>query len=183
MRNYFSTFLCDCDVLLGFYAQQYDIMTCLSIYVPVCASVTLKCQHGFVCLYLSNLQVAAEDESGIIIWDLRMQKIPILELPGHTHWYSTNADDLLTYCINYLSIYQICWPFFVYSYQIYGRCIFNGLVRIMYMLFCNLIEVAFLGVTGRTWAVRCNPEYEGLILVLSLSLLSSSCIIVHHMRA
>ncbi|CAL5332047.1 unnamed protein product [Camellia sinensis] len=45
--------------------------------------------------------VTAEDESGIHIWDLRMLKVPILELPGHAHW---------------------------------------------------------------TWAVRCNPEYDGLVL-------------------
>ncbi|RVW50904.1 WD repeat-containing protein DWA2 [Vitis vinifera] len=30
--------------------------------------------------------VTAEDESGICIWDLRMPKVPIKELPGHTHW-------------------------------------------------------------------------------------------------
>lgn len=45
--------------------------------------------------------VTAEDESGIHIWDLRMPKVPLTELPGHTHW---------------------------------------------------------------TWAVKYNPEYEGLIL-------------------
>ncbi|KAI7990487.1 WD repeat-containing protein DWA2 [Camellia lanceoleosa] len=32
--------------------------------------------------------VTAEDESGIHIWDLRMLKVPILELPGHAHWCS-----------------------------------------------------------------------------------------------
>ncbi|XP_021902585.1 WD repeat-containing protein DWA2 [Carica papaya] len=48
-----------------------------------------------------HILVTAEDESGIHIWDLRMPKIPIEELPGHTHW---------------------------------------------------------------TWAVKCNPEYEGLLL-------------------
>ncbi|XP_009619806.1 WD repeat-containing protein DWA2 [Nicotiana tomentosiformis] len=45
--------------------------------------------------------VTAEDESGIHIWDLRMLKFPVLELPGHAHW---------------------------------------------------------------TWTVKCNPEYEDLIL-------------------
>ncbi|XP_019168486.1 PREDICTED: WD repeat-containing protein DWA2-like [Ipomoea nil] len=45
--------------------------------------------------------VTAEDESGINIWDLRMVKFPVLQLPGHDHW---------------------------------------------------------------TWTVKCNPEYEGLIL-------------------
>ncbi|KAL5778337.1 hypothetical protein ACOSP7_011263 [Xanthoceras sorbifolium] len=48
-----------------------------------------------------HILVTAEDESGIHLWDLRMLKFPIQELPGHTHW---------------------------------------------------------------TWAVSCNPEYEGLIL-------------------
>lgn len=33
------------------------------------------------------LQVTAEDESGIRIWDLRMVKFPVLQLPGHAHWY------------------------------------------------------------------------------------------------
>ncbi|XP_057470229.1 WD repeat-containing protein DWA2-like [Actinidia eriantha] len=32
--------------------------------------------------------VTAEDESGIHIWDLRMLKVPSLELPGHSHWTS-----------------------------------------------------------------------------------------------
>ena len=31
-------------------------------------------------------QVTAEEESGIHIWDLRKPKIPVKELPGHTHW-------------------------------------------------------------------------------------------------
>lgn len=48
-----------------------------------------------------HILVSAEDEFGIHIWDLRMPKVPIQELPGHAHW---------------------------------------------------------------TWAVRCNPEYDGLIL-------------------
>lgn len=38
--------------------------------------------------YCHFFQVTAEDESGIHIWDLRMPKIPIQDLPGHTHWYS-----------------------------------------------------------------------------------------------
>lgn len=33
------------------------------------------------------VQVTAEHESGIHIWDLRKPKVPIRELPGHTHWY------------------------------------------------------------------------------------------------
>uniref|UniRef100_A0A7C9FPR9 EIPR1-like beta-propeller domain-containing protein n=1 Tax=Opuntia streptacantha TaxID=393608 RepID=A0A7C9FPR9_OPUST len=48
-----------------------------------------------------HILVTAEDECGIRIWDLRMFKAPITELPGHAHW---------------------------------------------------------------TWTVRCNPEYESLIL-------------------
>jgi WD40 repeat protein len=48
-----------------------------------------------------HILVTAEDESGIHVWDLRKAKVPVQELPGHTHW---------------------------------------------------------------TWAVRCNPEYDGLIL-------------------
>ncbi|KAJ7005664.1 WD repeat-containing protein DWA2-like [Populus alba x Populus x berolinensis] len=48
-----------------------------------------------------HILVTAEDESGIHIWDLRMPKVPIKELRGHSHW---------------------------------------------------------------TWAVACNPEYDGLIL-------------------
>ncbi|KAL9261487.1 WD repeat-containing protein [Drosera capensis] len=48
-----------------------------------------------------HILVTAEDESGIRVWDLRMPKFPIADLPGHAHW---------------------------------------------------------------TWAVRCNPEYDGLIL-------------------
>ncbi|KAH9759455.1 WD REPEATS REGION domain-containing protein [Citrus sinensis] len=48
-----------------------------------------------------HLLVTAADESGIHLWDLRMLKAPIQELPGHTHW---------------------------------------------------------------TWAVCCNPEYDGFIL-------------------
>ncbi|XP_078173483.1 WD repeat-containing protein DWA2-like [Carex rostrata] len=48
-----------------------------------------------------HIVATAEDEFGIRLWDLRMSKIPLKELPGHSHW---------------------------------------------------------------TWAVRHNPEYEGLIL-------------------
>ncbi|KAE8057362.1 hypothetical protein FH972_014063 [Carpinus fangiana] len=48
-----------------------------------------------------HIFVTAEEESGICIWDLRKPKVPIQELPGHTHW---------------------------------------------------------------TWAVKCNPEYDRLIL-------------------
>ncbi|XP_038886470.1 WD repeat-containing protein DWA2-like [Benincasa hispida] len=33
-----------------------------------------------------HLLVTAEDETGISIWDLRKPKVPIQQLPGHTHW-------------------------------------------------------------------------------------------------
>ncbi|GLT75569.1 hypothetical protein SLA2020_472840 [Shorea laevis] len=42
-----------------------------------CANYDAKKKH---------ILVTAEDESGICIWDLRMSKVPIQELPGHTHW-------------------------------------------------------------------------------------------------
>ncbi|CAN0871741.1 WD repeat-containing protein DWA2 [Linum grandiflorum] len=53
-----------------------------------------------------HILVTAEDETGIHVWDLRMTKAPIQELPGHTHW--------LAFAV--------------------------------------------------TWAVTCNPEYDGIIL-------------------
>ncbi|KAH8515022.1 hypothetical protein H0E87_003754 [Populus deltoides] len=33
-----------------------------------------------------HILVTAEDESGIHIWDLRMPKVPLKELRGHSHW-------------------------------------------------------------------------------------------------
>ncbi|OVA03007.1 WD40 repeat [Macleaya cordata] len=33
-----------------------------------------------------NILISAEDETGICIWDIRMPKVPIGELPGHAHW-------------------------------------------------------------------------------------------------
>ncbi|XP_010459740.1 PREDICTED: WD repeat-containing protein DWA2-like [Camelina sativa] len=48
-----------------------------------------------------HILITAEYESGIHVWDLRKAKVPVQELPGHTHW---------------------------------------------------------------TWAVKCNPEHDGLIL-------------------
>lgn len=33
-----------------------------------------------------HMLATAEDESGIHLWDLRMLKFPVLELPGHAHW-------------------------------------------------------------------------------------------------
>ncbi|XP_010455448.1 PREDICTED: WD repeat-containing protein DWA2-like isoform X2 [Camelina sativa] len=47
------------------------------------------------------VQITAEDESGIHVWDLRKAKVPLQVIPGHANW---------------------------------------------------------------TWAVKCNPEYDGLIL-------------------
>ncbi|KAB1203573.1 WD repeat-containing protein DWA2 [Morella rubra] len=34
-----------------------------------------------------HILVTAEDESGVHVWDLRKPKVPIQELPGHTHWH------------------------------------------------------------------------------------------------
>lgn len=42
-----------------------------------CANFNQKKKH---------ILVTAEDDSGIYIWDLRMSKAPIQELPGHAHW-------------------------------------------------------------------------------------------------
>ncbi|XP_042494765.1 WD repeat-containing protein DWA2-like [Macadamia integrifolia] len=47
-----------------------------------------------------HIIVTAEDESGICIWDLRMPKIPISELPGHAHWtwavqFNPEYDELI----------------------------------------------------------------------------------------
>ncbi|CAN6582404.1 unnamed protein product [Malus baccata var. baccata] len=44
--------------------------------------------------------ITAEDESGIHVWDLRKPKVPIQELPGHTHWtwaarYNPEYDGLI----------------------------------------------------------------------------------------
>ncbi|KAH7849104.1 hypothetical protein Vadar_013040 [Vaccinium darrowii] len=56
------------------------------------------------------LHLTAEDASGIHIWDLRMPKFPILELPGHPHWARHNImvkEDMNTHflaeCRNRLS--------------------------------------------------------------------------------
>ncbi|CAB4296056.1 unnamed protein product [Prunus armeniaca] len=47
-----------------------------------------------------HVLMTAEDESGIRIWDLRKPKVPIQELPGHTHWtwavrYNPEYDGLI----------------------------------------------------------------------------------------
>ncbi|RXH73391.1 hypothetical protein DVH24_013075 [Malus domestica] len=47
-----------------------------------------------------HVLITAEDESGIRIWDLRKPKVPIQELPGHTHWtwavlYNPEYDGLI----------------------------------------------------------------------------------------
>ncbi|KAM7514000.1 hypothetical protein LguiA_003583 [Lonicera macranthoides] len=71
---------------------------------------TMKKTNSIECAHVRNVDydskkkymlVTAEDESGLRVWDLRRPKVPVVELPGHSHW---------------------------------------------------------------TWAVKCNPEYEGLIL-------------------
>jgi WD40 repeat protein len=67
-------------------------------------TLSIECSHVRSVDYhprKSNILVTAEHESGIRIWDLRKPKVPIQELPGHTHW---------------------------------------------------------------TWIVKCNPEYDGIIL-------------------
>lgn len=53
----------------------------------------LECRIQRLCVHVGKiellcyLQVTAEHESGIHIWDQRKPKVPIQELPGHTHWY------------------------------------------------------------------------------------------------
>ncbi|KAK1262162.1 WD repeat-containing protein DWA2 [Acorus gramineus] len=47
-----------------------------------------------------HILVTADDESGIHIWDLRMSKFPIRELPGHAHWtwavrHNPEYDELI----------------------------------------------------------------------------------------
>ena len=52
----------------------------------VCTAFLVFVFH--VCINKTPLyQVTAEDETGISIWDLRKPKVPIQQLPGHTHWY------------------------------------------------------------------------------------------------
>ncbi|KAK2995097.1 hypothetical protein RJ640_020737 [Escallonia rubra] len=56
--------------------------------------------------------VTAEDEFGIHIWDLRMPKAPVLELPGHAHWYVATLCwrhaniDVLTCFLSDVSVSQ-----------------------------------------------------------------------------
>ncbi|KAG7020717.1 WD repeat-containing protein DWA2, partial [Cucurbita argyrosperma subsp. argyrosperma] len=76
---------------------------------------TMKKTDSIACsAYIRNVDYNPKrkhllDETGISLWDLRKPKVPIQQLPGHTHW---------------------------------------------------------------TCAVRCNPEYDGLILVFGFSLMS-----------
>lgn len=47
-----------------------------------------------------HILVTAEDESGIRLWDLRMPKHPVRELPGHAHWtwavrYNPEYEELI----------------------------------------------------------------------------------------
>ncbi|KAK7283449.1 hypothetical protein RIF29_12968 [Crotalaria pallida] len=79
------------------YLQFWDIRT-------MTKTSSIECSHVRSVDYnpkKMHILVTAEHESGIRIWDLRKPKVPIQELPGHTHW---------------------------------------------------------------TWSVKCNPEYDGLIL-------------------
>ncbi|KAJ0085085.1 hypothetical protein Patl1_09420 [Pistacia atlantica] len=85
-----------------------------------------------------HILVTAADEYGLHIWDLRKLKVPIQELPGHTHWYyisvlhsSVNSHALTKSYLQYSS--------FILVFD------------------CNLFE-------NRTWAVSCSPEYDGLLL-------------------
>lgn len=63
-------------------------------------------------MWLHHLQVTAEDESGIHLWDLRMLKFPVLELPGHTHWYV--AANNKTSCM-LLGIVTVWYSFLAFS--------------------------------------------------------------------
>ncbi|KAH1123759.1 hypothetical protein GLYMA_06G018800v4 [Glycine max] len=79
------------------YLQFWDVRTMKK-------TMSIECSHVCSVDYHPQKQhmlVTAEHESGIHIWDLRKPKVPIQELPGHTHW---------------------------------------------------------------TWTVKCNPEYDGMIL-------------------
>ncbi|XP_072996790.1 WD repeat-containing protein DWA2-like [Typha latifolia] len=47
-----------------------------------------------------HILATAEDESGIRLWDLRMSKFPLKELPGHVHWtwavrHNPEYDELI----------------------------------------------------------------------------------------
>ena len=101
-------------------------------------------------------QVTAGDESGIHIWDLRMLKLPILELPGHAHWY------------HFTLMLQAHLPF-IWLHALWSlmNCAYS---KNQYSHAWLSLMGPFLTFACRTWAVRCNPEYDGLILVLSLSL-------------
>ncbi|KAK4796827.1 hypothetical protein SAY86_029153 [Trapa natans] len=62
--------------------QFWDLMTMKKTY-------SIECAHVHDLEYdtrKKHILVTAEDESGIHIWDLRMPRVPIQELPGHAHW-------------------------------------------------------------------------------------------------
>ncbi|QCE16746.1 peroxin-7 [Vigna unguiculata] len=85
------------------YLQLWDVRTMKK-------TISVECSHACSVDYHPQKQhilVTAEHESGIHIWDLRKPKLPIQELPGHTHcsgtdstvnlWLtSTNHDELTT---------------------------------------------------------------------------------------
>ncbi|KAG5047950.1 hypothetical protein JHK85_009053 [Glycine max] len=65
------------------YLQFWDVRTMKK-------TMSIECSHVCSVDYHPQKQhilVTAEHESGIHIWDLRKPKVPIQELPGHTHWY------------------------------------------------------------------------------------------------
>ncbi|XP_068480771.1 WD repeat-containing protein DWA2-like isoform X2 [Phaseolus vulgaris] len=65
------------------YLQFWDVRTMKK-------SISVECSHVCSVDYHPQKQhilVTAEHESGIHIWDVRKPKVPIQELPGHTHWY------------------------------------------------------------------------------------------------
>jgi hypothetical protein len=72
MYTYIHCMLQCTDNFFTLFLIAYDI--CLLL---ICVSIINS---------LSLLKVTAEEESGICIWDLRKPKVPIQELPGHTHW-------------------------------------------------------------------------------------------------
>ncbi|XP_057435139.1 WD repeat-containing protein DWA2-like [Lotus japonicus] len=79
------------------YLQFWDVRTMKK-------TNSIECSHVCGVDYdpcKKHILVTAEHESGIHVWDLRNPKVPLQELPGHTHW---------------------------------------------------------------TWSVKCNPEYDGMIL-------------------
>lgn len=62
-----------------YFISQIGVCTIFIAYIYIFSILALiKCPL---------FKVTAEDETGISIWDLRKPKVPIQQLPGHTHWY------------------------------------------------------------------------------------------------